>query len=263
MPDLTGGWWDGKVAVVTGAAHGIGRAVVSRLHLLGATVVLVDIDEAGLEAAIGDLGEPASRALAVPGDISQRHAVEAIAERMDHTFGGVDFLVNCAYTNRQVRFLDIVDDYWDQVIGVNLKGTLLMGQAMARLMVSHGVSGRIVNFTSGAARVARPGFTAYGVSKAGVTHLTRYMAIELAPHGILVTAVNPGLTASEWVASYERDPENATEHAYKMSRIPLRRMGECEEAARVVTYLLGPEAGFLTGSVVVSDGGGAVSAPAG
>ncbi len=248
-------YWSGKAAVVTGAAHGIGRAVAIRLHSLGSSVALVDVDRPGLEAALTALADEPERALIASCDVSDRDEVEDLARLADDRFGGTNFLVNCAYTGGQVPFLEMTDDFWHMVMRVNLGGTLLMGQAVARLMVARGIKGRIVNFISGAARVARPGHAAYGCSKAGIAHLTRYMAIELAEHGILVNAVNPGLTASEWVSGYELDRTNAAEHAYKMTRIPLGRMGECDEAARLVTFLLGPEAGFLTGGMVVSDGG--------
>lgn len=259
MPAPASAYWADKAAIVTGAAHGIGRATAARLLELGASVALVDVDEPALRATCAELAGGAERGLALPCDVAQRAQAEAAVGEADSRFGGVHFLVNCAYTNWQVPALEIDDEYWSRILGVNLSGTLLMAQAAARSMVAHGIPGRIVNFTSGAARVARPGFAAYGVSKAGVSHLSRYLAIELAQHGILVNAVNPGLTASEWVSGYELDPAHAAEHSYKMSRIPLKRMGECEEAARVAIFLLGPGGGFLTGGVVVSDGG--VAAP--
>jgi NAD(P)-dependent dehydrogenase (short-subunit alcohol dehydrogenase family) len=251
------------VAVVTGAAHGIGKAVSRRLLELGGSVVLVDVDGAALEATRESLGDGVERVLAIRCDVSVRSQVDEMARTVDTSLGGVHFLVNCAYTNWQVRLLDITEAHWQRVMGVNLAGTLLVGQAIARSMVARRIEGRIVNFTSGAARVARPGFAAYGCSKAAVSHLTRYMAVELAEHGILVNAVNPGLTTSEWVSEYELDPAHAAEHAYKMARIPLGRMGQCEEAAAVVTFLLGPEASFLTGGIVVSDGGVAAALPLG
>jgi NAD(P)-dependent dehydrogenase (short-subunit alcohol dehydrogenase family) len=263
VSSLPATYWADKAAVVTGAAHGIGKTVARHLLELGGSVALVDVDGAALEAARESLDDWRERVLAIRCDVSDRAQVDDMAQAVDTSLGGVHFLVNCAYTNWQVRVLDITEAHWQRVMGVNLAGTLFVGQAIARSMVDRGIPGRIVNLTSGAARVARPGFAAYGCSKAAVSHLTRYMAVELAEHGILVNAVNPGLTASEWVSEYELDPAHAAEHEYKMARIPLGRMGEREEAAAVVIFLLGPEASFLTGGTVVSDGGVAAGLPLG
>lgn len=250
-------WWADKTALVTGAGHGIGRAVSARLAGLGVRVTLVDINH----AAVSEAAAAIDGATAAVCDVSSREQVEATVAQLESTFGGPHLVVNCAYRNHQTRFLEIGDGDWEEILGVSLTGTLLVGQIAAKAMLRQGIAGRIVNFTSGAARIARPGFTVYGVAKAGITHLTRYMAIELAEHGIQVNAINPGLTASEWVSAYEADPANAAEHAYKMARIPLGRIGECDEAAAAAIFLLGPKAVGISGALLTADGGTASTGP--
>lgn len=234
-----------KVAMVTGAGHGIGAAVATRLASEGAKVLICDIDGTLAQdgaAAIGD----ATMACAM--DVAQREDVQRAVDQAVATWSRLDILVCSAGVMERAPFLEETDAHWDRVAGINLRGTFLCGQIAARQMVAQGQGGRIVNVASNSGAFGGRGRAAYGASKAGVINLTQTMAIELAEHDILVNAVGPGPTLTR--------PEVQGElMASAQNRMPLKRYGTPEEVASVAAFLASDECSFTTGHVFYADGG--------
>lgn len=238
-----------KVAVVTGAAQGIGAACARRLHADGAAVALWDVDATRGAALAAELGP---RALFQRCDVSAKAEVEAALAATEAALGPVDALVNNAGIFRAADFLEISEADWDAVIAVNLKGAFLVGQAVARSMAAHG-GGAIVNMSSVNGVMAIPSIASYNASKGGIDQLTRVMALALADRGIRVNAVAPGTIATELAKNAVLGSAEA--RARIMSRTPLRRLGEPAEIASVVAFLLSDDASYLTGEIVYADGG--------
>jgi NAD(P)-dependent dehydrogenase (short-subunit alcohol dehydrogenase family) len=242
----------GKVAVVTGAAQGIGAACVQRLADSGAAVALWDVD-AGRGAALAQqLAAAGRRAAFFRCDVASRAEVDAALAATLAAYGRVDQLVNNAGIFRAADFLEITEADWDAVIGVNLKGAFLVGQAVARAMAGSG-GGAIVNMSSVNGVLTIPTIASYNVSKGGVDQLTRVMALALAGRGIRVNAVAPGTIATELAKNAVLGSEAATQRI--MSRTPMQRLGEPDEIASVVAFLLSDAASYLTGEIVYVDGG--------
>jgi glucose 1-dehydrogenase len=238
----------GKVAIVTGAARGIGRAVAELFALEGAKVVIADIDPAGAATARA-IGESAVFVEADVGDGAQATAVvEAAVARL----GGLDVLVNNAAIVHKAPFLELEEADLDRVLRVNLKGAFLVGQAAARAMVAAGTKGAIVNMSSVNAVLAIPDQVPYVVSKGGLNQLTRVMALALAPHGIRVNAIGPGSILTEML---ERVMADEAARRTVLSRTPLGRCGEPVEIARLALFLASDEASYVTGQCVYADGG--------
>lgn len=242
----------GRVAIVTGAAQGIGAACVRRLADAGAAVALWDVDAARGSALAESLVAPGRRAAFFGCDVAKKAEVDAALAATLQAFGRVDFLVNNAGIFRAAEFLDITEGDWDAVIGVNLKGAFLVGQAVARVMAA-GAGGAIVNMSSVNGVLAIPSIVSYNVSKGGIDQLTRGMALALADKGIRVNAVAPGTIATELAKNAVLGSESARQRI--MSRTPMRRLGELEEIADVVAFLLSDAASYLTGEIVYADGG--------
>lgn len=239
-----------KVVIVTGAARGIGRAIAERLLAKGASVVWADRDRAAME------GVEAERSLVVECDVSNPAEVAAAVEESVARFGRVDGLVNNAGIIKAGDFLDYSLDDFDEVLSVNLRGAFLMGQAVARQMVKQveggGAPGAIVNMSSINSVVAIPNQTGYCVSKGGLAQLNKVMALSLAPHGIRVNAVGPGSIMTDILASTLKDPEAEN---YVMIRTPLGRVGDVDEVASVVEFLLSGASSYITGETIYCDGG--------
>lgn len=240
-----------KVVLVTGAARGIGLACARRFLDEGARVVLVDRDEAGLQAACAAL--PADRVLAVAADASSRADVERTLAASLARFARIDVLVNNAGIVHSAPFLSMAEEDFDRVIASNLKSTFLFGQAVARHMVEQAVQGSIVNMSSVNAVVALPDLIAYGASKAAIGQMTKTMAIALAPHGIRVNAIGPGTIATELARNAVLGSEAARRKV--MSRTPMGRLGEPDEVARVAVFLACEDSAYMTGQTVYADGG--------
>jgi NAD(P)-dependent dehydrogenase (short-subunit alcohol dehydrogenase family) len=243
---------EGQVIVVTGAAQGIGAACAERLASDGAHVALWDVDDARGQALAATLVQRGLRAASLHCNVADKSDVDsALAGTLQH-FGRIDALVNNAGIFKAANFLDITEADWDAVINVNLKGAFLVGQACARVMAASG-SGAIVNLSSVNGRLAIPSIASYNVSKGGIDQLTRVMALALADQGIRVNAVAPGTIATELAKNAVLGSDGA--RARIMSRTPMRRLGEPSEVADVVAFLLSSAASYMTGEIVVVDGG--------
>ncbi|MEM9061244.1 MAG: SDR family NAD(P)-dependent oxidoreductase [Pseudomonadota bacterium] len=239
---------DGKRAIVTGAAHGIGRAVAERLHAEGCHVEFADIDLAAAETAVRACDPDGLRASAARVDVCDRDAIQRMVEGVVEIFGGVDILVSNAGIMDRMPFLEMTDAFWERVTGLNLQGTFRCGQIVARQMIAQGSGGRIVNVASNSGIFGGRGRAAYGASKAGIINLTQTMAIELAEHGITVNAVAPGPTKTGPHMPAEPWPS-------VRERMPLGRFGTPDEIAAVAAFLASDESSFVTGHVYGADGG--------
>jgi len=241
-----------RTAIVTGAAHGIGRAIAARLARDGLRVALADIDGDAARVAAAEIGAglPASRPapVALPVDVTDARSVDAMVAAAVDAIGEIDVLVSNAGVMDRAPFLEMTESFWRRVLDINLTGAFFCGQAVARRMVVRGRGGRIVNVASNSGVFGGRGRAAYGASKGGLINLTQTMAIELAEHGILVNAVAPGPTRT-------RDSMPEVPSDYVRSRMPLRRFGRPEEIAAVAAFLASEECSFVTGHVYCADGG--------
>lgn len=244
--------FSGKVAVITGAARGIGRACAERFLSEGAKVVIGDIDAARLAETAGNLGG-SDRVFGVPTDVSQKADVDALIAAAVSSFGRVDIMVNNAGIAIVRDYLDISPEEFDHVLGVNLKGAFLGTQAAARQMIAQGQGGVIVNMSSINSGLANPNLATYAISKGGMNQVTSTAAVSFAPHGIRVCGVGPGTIATEMIegAFTKRAGGNDT----ILSRTPLGRLGQPEEIASVVAFLASDDASYFTGETIYPDGG--------
>ena len=237
----------GRVCIVTGASQGIGEACARRLARDGAQVVVSDIEDARGQAVAKDIG-----GLYVHCDVGDHAQVDALVRQAVGAHGRIDVLVNNAGIFKAADFLDVTEADFDAVLRVNLKGSFLMGQAVAREMVRTG-GGAIVNMSSVNAVLTIPTIASYNVSKGGINQLTRVMALALADKGVRVNAVAPGTIATELAAKAVLTSEEAKQRI--MGRTPMKRLGEPWEVADVVAWLASDAASYVTGEIVVVDGG--------
>ena len=243
---------EGQVAVVTGAAQGIGAACAERLALDGAAVALWDVDDARGAALAQSLAARGHRATYLHCNVAKKAEVDAAVAATLQAFGRIDGLVNNAGIFKAANFLDITEADWDAVLAVNLTGAFLVGQAVARVMATQG-GGAIVNMSSVNGVMAIPSIASYNVSKGGVNQLTRVMALALADQHIRVNAVAPGTIATELARNAVLGSAEATQRI--MSRTPMKRLGEPGEIADVCAFLLSSAASYMTGEIVYVDGG--------
>ena len=237
----------GRVCVVTGGAQGIGEACIRRFAREGALVVVADIDDARGAALAGEIG-----GMYVHCDVGDKAQVDALVAQTMAVHGRIDVLVNNAGIFRAADFLEVTEADFDTVLRINLKGSFLVGQAVAREMAKVG-RGSIVNLSSVNGMLAIPTIASYNVSKGGINQLTRVMALALADKGIRVNAVAPGTIATELAAKAVLTSEEAK--ARIMSRTPMKRLGDPSEIADTVAYLASDAASYITGEIVVVDGG--------
>lgn len=242
-----------QVAIVTGAACGIGRACAERLAADGAMVVLIDIDEPSGTAAAGALNDRGLHARFLCCDVGQKVEIDATLADVLRTEGKVDILVNNAGVNCPADFLEMTEDDFNRVLRTNLTSAFLFSQAVARSMIERDVRGSIVNMASGNAVMTGPRLAAYAASKGGLVSLTKVMALALAPHSIRVNAVSPGTILTEMTRGRLWDNRAARDQI--LSRTPLRRFGTVEEVAALVAFLVSSDSSFLTAQTVTLDGG--------
>ncbi len=237
----------GRVCLVTGGAQGIGEACARRFAREGAHVAIADVDDARGQALAGELG-----ALHPHCDVGDKAQVDAAVAQAMQLHGRIDVLVNNAGIFKAADFLEVSEADFDAVLRVNLKGAFLMGQAVAREMARAG-RGSIVNMSSVNGVLAIPSIASYNVSKGGINQLTRAMALALADKGIRVNAVAPGTIATELAARAVLTSEEAKHRI--MSRTPMKRLGQPSEIADAVAWLASDAASYVTGEIVVVDGG--------
>ena len=242
-----------KVAIVTGAAQGIGAACAERLSHDGAAVALWDVDDRRGQALAQSLIDRGRRAVYLHCNVARADEVGSALQATLAAFGRVDILINNAGIFKAADFLEISEADWDAVLDVNLKGSFLVGQAVARAMVAAGAGGAIVNMSSVNGVMTIPSIASYNASKGGVNQLTRVMALALADHGIRVNAVAPGTIATELAQKAVLGSDEARQRI--MSRTPMKRLGEPAEIADVCAYLASGAASYVTGEIVYVDGG--------
>jgi glucose 1-dehydrogenase len=243
-----------KVAIVTGAANGIGLACAKAFAREGAQVMLADVDEKHGKAEAKKIG---SRARFIACDVGDARQVSDMVAATVDAFGRVDTLVNNAGIIHTAEFLEISERDFDRVLRVNLKGAFLVGQAAAKQMVKQGKAKRgdyaIVNMSSVNAVLAIPNQVPYVIAKGGMNQLTRVMALALAKHGIRVNAIGPGTIGTELAKKAVMESADAKRRI--LSRTPLGRLGDPDEVASVAVFLASDEASYMTGQTVYPDGG--------
>lgn len=244
----------GKVAIVTGAAKGMGKAHSLKLSGAGAKVILCDIDLAGCQQVLEEIKKNRGEAIVVKCDASKKTDVDnAVAETIK-AFGKIDILVNNAGIFPFEPFLQMPEANFEKVIDINLKGYFLMAQACAKEMVKQ-KSGSIVNISSiamGQVGVGFAGLTHYCASKGGIVAMAEAMALELAPFGIRVNCISPGAIETPGASTTQMTDE---QRAAMLAPIPLKRQGQPEEVANAVLFLASDASSYMTGSVMVVDGG--------
>ena len=237
----------GRVVIVTGGAQGIGEACARRFAGDGAKVVIADLDQGHGQALAAELG-----AIFITCDVGDKAQVDALVAQTVKQHQRIDVLVNNAGILRAADFLEVSEADFDAVMRVNIKGAFLVGQAVARVMAQQG-GGSIVNMSSINATLAIPTIASYNISKGGINQLTRVMSLALADKGIRVNAVAPGTIATEMAIKAVLATEEA--RVKVMSRTPMKRLGEPSEIADVVAWLASDAASYVTGEIVVVDGG--------
>jgi NAD(P)-dependent dehydrogenase (short-subunit alcohol dehydrogenase family) len=246
---------NGKTAIVTGGAMGIGEGIARRLAAQGASVVVADLDASHGEATAKSLPK---KGLFLKTDVRDLGQVDDLVSRATRELGHVDILVNNAGIFPFAGILDVKPDLWDRVLGVNLRGAFFLAQAAARQMKRQATGGAILNVASIDALHPTGQLAAYDASKGGLRMVTRSMALEMAPLGIRVNAIAPGSIATPGASAATTlppgvDASQLTERF--LARIPLGRMGEPEDIARAALFLLSPAASYITGVTLVVDGG--------
>jgi NAD(P)-dependent dehydrogenase (short-subunit alcohol dehydrogenase family) len=235
---------DGKRAIITGAARGIGKAIAEKFAGEGATLLLADIDAAGLKAVAESLGQRMKAT-----NVALKSEVDALFDLAAQTWGGLDVLVNNAGVTHAAELLDLTEEDFDRVLAINLKSALFGTQRAARLMTA---GGSIINMSSVNAVLGIPTQIPYAVSKGGLRQLTNVSALSLAPRGIRVNAIGPGTIMTDLARSIMTD--KAVEHRM-LSRTPLGRFGSPEEVASIAVFLACGDSSYVTGQTIYPDGG--------
>jgi 3-oxoacyl-[acyl-carrier protein] reductase len=244
-----------RIAIVTGAARGIGAATARRLAADGMAVAVLDLDEAACTGTLKEIADAGGRALAVGADVSKTAQVETAVERVANELGDPTVLVNNAGVIRDNMLFKMTDDDWDTVLRVHLRGAFLMSRAAQKYMVEHRY-GRIVNLSSSSA-LGNRGQVNYSAAKAGMQGLTKTLALELGPFGITANAVAPGFIVTDMTAataarlgmSFEDFQEAAA------AQIPVRRVGQPTDVANTISFLVSDYASFISGQVIYVAGG--------
>jgi len=241
----------GKVAIVTGAAKGMGKADSLKLAGAGARVVLADIDVAGCQLVADEIKKSRGESLVVKCDTSKKADIDNVVAEAVKKFGKIDILVNNAGIYPFEPFLQMPEQNFQKVIDINLKGYFLMAQACANQMAKQ-KSGSIINIASIAAIVGFAGLTHYCASKGGIVAMSKAMALELAPIGVRVNCIDPGAIDTPGTHTTQMSKEQMDA---MLAPIPMKRQGNSEEIASAVLFLASDESSYMTGSVMVVDGG--------
>ncbi|HEY7566257.1 MAG TPA: glucose 1-dehydrogenase [Gemmatimonadaceae bacterium] len=243
-----------RVAIVTGAARGLGRALAHGLAESGARVVVCDINVDGSNATAASIQSAGGKATSARVDVTDVASCDALLRHAVSAFGRVDVLVNDAAIDIVESFETITDDAWRRVVDVDLKGVMNMSRSVVRHMLERGGGGSIINISSIASAVAIPGLGAYSAAKGGVNQLTRVMAVDLAAHGLRVNAIAPGYLENimEGLGTEHAKPE--TERRIE-TRTPMKRRARLEELIGPVVFLASDAASYVTGAVLFVDGG--------
>lgn len=244
----------GKVVIITGARRGMGKADALAFAKNGAKVVLADISKEDCQLVVDEIEKSGGQAIAVKCDVSNKKDVEEMVEKAVESFGRVDILVNNAGICQFKPFLEMTEDDWNKTLDINLKGYFLCAQAAAKEMVKQ-KSGVIVNIASvvmGQMGMGMAGLSHYSSSKGGIAALTKTLALEFAPSNIRVNAIAPGAIDTPMASSTKSDPKILE---VTLTMIPLGRMGKAEEIANTVLFLGSDASSYITGSIVVVDGG--------
>jgi 3-oxoacyl-[acyl-carrier protein] reductase len=253
---------DERVAVLTGAGSGIGKATAKTLAGAGASVVLGDIDEKAAQVTADEIrDELGGTTLVVRTDVTERAEVDALVDRAAGEFGRVDIMANIAGVPHNQMVADVTDDEFERILAINLKSVFYGCQAALRVMVPRG-SGNIINISSGAIDTPAPTLACYGMTKAAVAMLTKTLALEAGPSGIRVNALAPGIVLTNFSRHHFANPDGSVDEerlaAYKKNfgaMAPLGRVGEPEDVAWAILYLVSDEASFVTGQILRPNGG--------
>lgn len=247
---------EGKTAIVTGAASGIGRAIAKRLAREGANIVIADVNYSAGQEVAAEVNKLGREAIVVRADVSDAKDVDEMVRAALQKFGKIDILVNDAGINFPNPIQDLAEDDWDRVLEVNLKGTFLCTKRVVQEMLKSG-RGKIVNVASALAISTIPRFCAYVASKSGILGLTRQLGLELACKGINVNAVAPGLILTPFNLDRLKDEDAKKRMAEK---IPIGRLGQPEDVANAVAFLASEESDFIVGATIFVDGGSSIAA---
>src|SRR5689334_5882955 len=242
-----------KVALVTGAGNGIGLAIAQALAAEGASLVIADINAAAGERAAAALAAGGGQVLAVPADVADEGQVMQLIAAAAERFGQVDILVNNAGVVAHKLLIEMDRDTWDRQIDVQLTGPFLVSKHVARHMIDNQVRGRIINISSVAALMGRVKGGAHCASKAGLTLLTKVLAMELGQHGITVNAVAPGLIETQ-AQKEEMNLSSEYQNRY-LAELPLGRVGQPSDIAKTVLFLASADANWISGQLHIVDGG--------
>lgn len=252
---------EGRNAIVTGGALGIGHGIVDRFIEAGANVLIADVDEEAAQAAAEKLAGSPGKAVAFQADVSDDSAAEEIVKACVEAFGSLDILVNNAGIYPQVPMMEMTHEIFDRVYSINLRGLAFLSKAAAGQMIAQGSPGKIINISSiDAFRPSMVGLAAYDASKGGVTMLTKNLALEFAPQQITVNAIAPGGIQTEGASKplegsgMSQEEMEAMTQAF-VERIPMKRMGVPDDIATVTVFLASSAADYMTGTTVVVDGG--------
>ena len=241
----------GRIAVITGASRGIGKAIALELASAGATVALVGRDEAKLTETASEAHQIGAEASVFVTDVAQENDILVLEHNIRSRFGRVDILINNAGINTRKPLLEFTLDEWRNVLDTNLTSVFLMCRSIVPLMRGREY-GRIINLASTMSHVSLAGRSAYSASKAGILGLTRALALELADHGITVVTISPGPFATELNTTLMN---NAELNRQILSKVPLAKWGEVRDIAKLTRFLCSPHASYITGTDILIDGG--------
>ena len=242
---------NGKVAIVTGASRGLGKAMAIGLAQAGADLALVATDRERLEQAAAEMDDLPGRAFIHTADLRQFDEIEAMTSAVRAQFGRIDILVNNAGIINRAPAVEYTPEMWDDVMSINIRGAFFVAQAVGKVMIEQG-GGKIINTASLLSAIGVPFIPAYTASKGGIAQLTKSLAVEWAQHNINVNAIAPGYFRTDNTAALQKDRER---NAIIINRVPFHRWGEPEELRGAVVFLASKASDYITGQIIYVDGG--------